>query len=402
VAVDPRDGAVAALVGGFDYYASNYNRVVQARRQPGSAFKPFIYSAALDHGFTPASLINDAPLVIEDAAMEGSWRPQNVTRQFHGPTRLREALVRSRNLVSIRIMNTLGPAYAIGFIERFGFSQASMPRNLTLALGTAQVSPLEMARGYSVFANGGFRVEPYHLQRVIGPDGEVTYEAQPRYVCAECMATPEIDEHQPDLLHFDTANGEPGNTSEVALRPASPSHRSNLSYLQPDRLAEVAISPQNAYLMTDMMADVIRRGTAVRARQLNRQDLAGKTGTTNDRRDAWFCGFNSSLVGAAWVGFDQERSLGPGEEGSRTALPMWIYFMAEAFDGLPEQKREIPPDLISMRISTDTGLAARPGEPNAMFETFMTGHLPAEAPYDSALPDLDGSADEEQKEESLF
>jgi penicillin-binding protein 1A len=154
--------------------------------------------------------------------------------------------------------------------------------------------------------------------------------------------------------------------------------------------------------MTDMMADVIRRGTAVRARQLNRQDLAGKTGTTNDRRDAWFCGFNSSLVGAAWVGFDQERSLGPGEEGSRTALPMWIYFMAEAFDGLPEQKREIPPDLVSMRISTDTGLAARPGEPNAMFETFMTGHLPAEAPYDSALPDLDGSADEEQKEESLF
>ncbi|AMN48284.1 penicillin-binding protein 1A [Steroidobacter denitrificans] len=403
VAVDPRDGAVAALVGGFDYYISNYNRAVQARRQPGSAFKPFIYSAALDHGFTPASLINDAPLVIEDAAMEGSWRPQNVTRQFHGPTRLREALVRSRNLVSIRIMNALGPAYATKFIERFGFTQASMPHNLTLALGTAQVSPLEMARAYSVFANGGFRVEPYHLQRIIGPDDAVIYEAQPRYVCAECMPMPEIEALRPGL-YLDMADGSPWNTPE-APQPGVPvglGQTNSSSYLQPEQLAEAAISPQNAFLMTDMMADVIRRGTGVRARQLNRRDLAGKTGTTNDRRDAWFCGFNSALVGAAWVGFDQERSLGPGEEGGRTALPMWIYFMADALEGLPEQKREIPPELVSMRISADTGLAARPGEPNAIFETFMTGHLPAEAAYDSALPDLNGNADEEQKEESLF
>jgi len=441
VAMDPRDGAVAALVGGFDYYVSNYNRAVQAKRQPGSAFKPFLYSAALDQGFTPASIINDAPLVIEDAAMESSWRPQNVTREFRGPTRLREALVRSRNLVSIRVMNTLGPAYATKFIERFGFPEESLPHNLTLALGTAQVSPLEMAVAYSVFANGGFRVEPYYLQRIIGPDGEVVHEAQPHFACAECVAPlglpGSLDQAaEPTLGGAVPAppgqapgnhgqDGDPGSEADGGSNaqpwdgavqrvltdapiqvPVTDLNRwGGLSYLQTDQLARPAISLQNSFLMTDMMADVIRRGTAARARQLNRQDIAGKTGTTNDRRDAWFCGFNSALVGTAWVGFDQERSLGPGEEGGRTALPMWVYFMAEALKGLPEQQRQIPPGLVSMRISADTGLAARPGEPNAIFETFMAGHLPAEAQVDSALSNFDGHAgenEESEKQESLF
>src|SRR5690606_36036897 len=192
VALYPQDGAVAALVGGFDYSASNSNRAVQARRQPGSAFKPFLYSAALDQGFTPASIINDAPLVIEDPALEASWRPQNNSRQFGGPMRMREALIRSRNLVSIRIMHALGPAYATQYIQRFGFPESALPRNLSLALGTASVSPLEMARGYAVFANGGFLVEPYYLQRIIGPEGAVVFEAEPRYVCAEC-AEPQVD-----------------------------------------------------------------------------------------------------------------------------------------------------------------------------------------------------------------
>jgi len=393
VAVDPQDGAIAALAGGFDYFASNYNRAVQAKRQPGSSFKPFLYSAALDQGFTPASIINDAPLVIEDPTLEGSWRPQNNTREFRGPMRLREALVRSRNLVSIRVMNALGPAYATQFIERFGFPESSLPRNLSLALGTAQVSPLEMASAYAVFANGGFRVEPYFVQRIVAADGTLAYEAQPRFACVDCV--------QPTTEEGGAAT--PTNLLEAPIRTdASDETRwGGRTYLQEKSLAPQVLSAQNDYLITDMMSDVIRRGTAVRALQLKRNDLAGKTGTTNDRRDAWFCGFNSSLVGTAWVGFDQERSLGPGEEGSRTALPMWIYFMSEALKGLPEQKRTPPPGLVSMRISADTGLAARPGDPNAIFETFMAGHLPPQAEVDSALPNADG--EEENKEgDSLF
>lgn len=393
VALDPQDGGIAALTGGFDYFASNYNRAVQAKRQPGSSFKPFLYSAALDQGFTPASIVNDAPLVIEDATLEGSWRPQNNTREFRGPMRLREALVRSRNLVSIRVMNSLGPAYATQFISRFGFPENTLPRNLSLALGTAQVSPLEMASAYSVFANGGFRVEPYFIQRIIDSNGKVEFEAQPKFACADCV--------QPTPANTETEGGATNLLDAPISAAASDETRwGGRTYLQEKVLAPQVISPQNDYLITDMMADVVKRGTAVRALQLKRGDLAGKTGTTNDRRDAWFCGFNSSLVGTAWIGFDQERSLGPGEEGSRTALPMWIYFMAEALKGVPEQKRTAPPGLVSMRISADTGLAARPGDPNAIFETFMAGHLPPQAEIDSALP---GDADEEEKkDDSLF
>ena len=401
VAVDPQDGGVAALVGGFDYFASNFNRAVQAKRQPGSAFKPFLYSAALEYGFTPASVINDAPLVIEDASMEGSWRPENSSRNFRGPMRLREALVRSRNLVSIRIMHALGPAFATQYIERFGFSQDSMPHNLTLALGTAQVSPLEMAGAYSVFANGGYRVEPYYIDRIQGPDGGTVYESQPRLACRECLEpTAEPPAAIPATIPI----------SSVQDREAPPvaftrDERSwgSLDYLPEKVLAPSAISAQNDYLMTDMMSDVIRRGTATRALKLKRGDIAGKTGTTNDRRDAWFCGFNASLVGAAWVGFDQEHSLGPGEEGSRTALPVWIYFMAEALRGVPEQRPTPPPGLVTMRISADTGLSARPGEPNAIFETFIAGHLPAEAQHDGNIMNADGSSSSEQSsDESLF
>jgi penicillin-binding protein 1A len=392
VAVDPQDGAISALIGGFDYFASNYNRAVQAKRQPGSSFKPFLYSAALDQGFTPASIVNDAPLVIEDAALEGSWRPQNNSREFRGPMRLREALVRSRNLVSIRVMNSLGPAYATQYIERFGFPESTLPRNLSLALGTAQVSPLEMASAYSVFANGGFRVEPYFVQRIVSADGKVEYEAQPKFACADCV--------QPKT---ETEGGAPTNLLDapIVTNSSDETRWGGRTYLQEKSLAPQVISAQNDYLMTDMMMDVIKRGTAVRALQLKRGDIAGKTGTTNDRRDAWFCGFNSSLVGAAWVGFDQERSLGPGEEGSRTALPMWIYFMSEALKGVPEQRRTPPPGLVSMRISADSGMAARPGDPDAIFETFMAGHLPPQAEFDSALP---SDEDEEQKksDDSLF
>jgi len=400
VAVDPQDGAIAALVGGFDYFDSNFNRAVQAKRQPGSSFKPFLYSAALEHGFTAATVVNDAPLVIDDPTLEASWRPQNNTREFGGPMRLREALVRSRNLVSIRVLHALGPAYATKYIERFGFPENSLPRNLTLALGTAQVSPLEMASAYSVFANGGYRIENYYVQRISAPDRTVLFEAQPRFVCRSCFDPP------PQPAEGDTA------TADVATVAALPpvtestdeSRWGNISYLQEKMVAPQAISPQNSYLMTDIMSDVVRRGTATRALQLKRSDLAGKTGTTNDRRDAWFCGFNSSLVGTAWIGFDQERSLGPGEEGSRTALPMWIYFMADALQGTSEQRRVAPPGLVTMRVSADSGLAAPAGEPGGIFETFIAGHLPPQGEGDGSAG-TDGSKTppgETRSEESLF
>jgi penicillin-binding protein 1A len=242
-----------------------------------------------------------------------------------------------------------------------------------------------------VFANGGFRVEPYFIQRIVDANGKVEFEAEPKFACADCMqpTPPETEGGTTNLLD-----------APITTATNDETRWGGRTYLQEKSLAPQVLSPQNDYLITDMMSDVIKRGTAVRALQLKRTDLAGKTGTTNDRRDAWFCGFNSSLVGTAWVGFDQERSLGPGEEGSRTALPMWIYFMAEALKGVPEQKRIAPPGLVSMRISADTGLAARPGDPSAIFETFMAGHLPPQAEVDSALP---GDEDEEEKkDDSLF
>lgn len=393
VSMDPQDGAISALVGGFDYFASNFNRAVQAKRQPGSAFKPFLYSAALDRGFTPASVINDAPLVIEDPSLETVWRPQNNSREFRGPMRLREALVRSRNLVSIRVMHALGPAYTTKYIERFGFPEASLPRNLTLALGTAQVSPLDMASAYAIFANGGYQVGSYYIDRIIGPDGNTVYESQPRIVCRECVEQQTAAEAATAMI----------DVPEGAPPPPTIDERNwgGLSYLPEKAIAPPSISPQNDYLMVDMMSDVVRRGTATRALQLKREDIAGKTGTTNDRRDAWFCGFTPSLVGTAWVGFDQERSLGPGEEGSRTALPMWIYFMHEALQGVPQQRRVPPPGLVTMRVSAATGHAARPGEPDAIFETFMAGHLPAEAQGGDGMSNGAG-ASEQSSDDPIF
>ncbi len=401
VAMDPQDGGIAALVGGFDYFASAFNRAVQAKRQPGSSFKPFLYSAALDRGFTAASMINDAPWVVDDPSLESTWRPQNDSREFRGPMRLREALVRSRNLVSIRVMHQLGPAYATQYIERFGFPQGSLPRNLTLALGTAQVSPVQMATAYSVFANGGYLVEPYFIQRIDRADGKAAFEASPRFACDRCIEPAPVAAPAPALV---TGEGTPPLEAPrtTPIVQTDESRWGGVSYFDEKALAPQAISPQNAYVMTDMMSDVVRRGTAARAMQLKRTDLAGKTGTTNDGRDAWFCGFNGSLVGTSWVGFDQERPLGRGEQGSRTALPIWIYFMGEALQGTPQQRRAPPPGLVTMRISAQTGLAARPDDENAMFETFIEGHLPP-APGMTLDATLDGTQPPEPtSDEPLF
>lgn len=374
VALDPKDGAIAALVGGFDFFANNFNRAIQAHRQPGSGFKPFLYSSALENGFTPASVLLDAPIVMEGDGLETAWRPENSTGDFHGPMRLREALVRSRNLVSIRLLRALGTPYAIDYVSRFGFPKASLPTNLTLALGTVQVTPLELAAGYAVFANGGFRVQPYFIDRIENAAGQVVYRATPRLACEECQ--------DPGTTPAGTGNEGAAQpvpqplTDKTALSRTSDTLRGGAELFPQGHLADRVISPQNDYLMTDMMMDVIKHGTGRRALALGRSDIAGKTGTTNEAKDTWFNGFTPDLVCTVWVGYDQERPLGESEEGAKTALPIWMSFMHEALRAVPERHRPMPDGIIQLRISPDTGMLASAENHDAVSEIFMANHLP--------------------------
>jgi penicillin-binding protein 1A len=385
VALDPDDGAVTAMVGGFDYFTNKFNRVTQARRQPGSGFKPFLYSAALDSGMTPASIILDAPVVIDGADVEGVWRPQNDGGEFRGPTRLREALVRSRNLVSIRILRDLGTRNVIDYATRFGFRKEVLPDNLTLALGTLPATPLEIATGYATFANGGYKVQPYFFDRIENAAGENVWQAEPAVVCANCEPPPAPVASA--MTVADVAPVPPPPPANVEDAPAGLREIAALQggrgYLKVERVAQRVITPQNAWLMTNIMGDVIRRGTGARARALGRDDIAGKTGTTDDgrggTRDTWFNGFNRNLVATAWVGFDQESSLGDAEEGSRTALPIWMLFMREALRGVPERPPPMPDGMVNLRISPATGAVADASDPDAIFESFSIDHLPAGA-----------------------
>jgi penicillin-binding protein 1A len=389
VAIDPEDGAITALNGGFDFFVSKFNRAIQARRQPGSAFKPFVYSAALENGFTPASVVLDAPVVFDDDAAEDTWRPENATGQFYGPTRLREALVRSRNLVSVRLMRAMGTAYTMDYLTRFGFERADLPDDLTLALGSLQLTPAELAAGFATFANGGYRVQPYYLERIEDAAGERVFASKAKFVCSDC----DPEGGAPRLPEMRGGDAD-------ALISAYDAVRGGRGYLPTDQVAPRAITQQNAYLLADMMADVIRRGTARRALVLKRTDLAGKTGTSNDHHDAWFCGFNGRLVAAAWVGFDQEASLGAGEEGGRTAVPIWIHFMREALRGTGEVPVPAPEGLVTVKISPATGLLASADDPGAVFETFIEGHLPESA---DPFAGTDGSRDRStDTDEPLF
>ena len=364
VALDPDDGSIAALVGGFDYFTNKYNRVTQAKRLPGSGFKPFLYSAAMENGFTPASTLLDAPFVLEGQGIESSWRPENSEKEFGGPTRLRVALAKSRNLVTIRLLREMGTAYATDYVTRFGFDKKVLPQNLTLALGTLQVTPLEIASGYAIFANGGFRVEPYFVDRIEDANGKIVYQAKPKIACEPCERSATLSDlkltgNPEDILQIeDTVRGGPGP-------------------LTAEQLAPRVISPQNDFIMTDMMADVIKHGTGVRALALNRADIAGKTGTTNKSVDTWFNGFTPHLVASVWVGFDQERPLGESEQGARTALPIWIHFMREALKGVPQEKRPMPDGIVTLRISPETGALVSAENPNGISEIFMADHLPA-------------------------
>jgi penicillin-binding protein 1A len=432
VALDPKDGATVALTGGFDYFASKFNRAVQAKRQPGSSFKPFIYSAALENGFTTATLVNDAPVVFDDAQLETAWRPENYSRKFHGPTRVREALIKSLNLVSVRILRGTGLGPAIRHIEPFGLPASALPRDLSLALGSGGTSPWDLAAGYSVFANGGHRIDHYLIDRIEDSTHRTLFQADPSFVCDSCE-TVWVDgrgsDAGPEPAVIPQSVGKPGEEAEIIENwPQKPQVNDEVpSYRDVDEmfqhglewrptLAETpnflglsnnpaprAITAENAYLIYDMMRDVIQRGTGRRARELGRPDLAGKTGTSNDRRDAWFSGFNGDLVATAWVGFDQDRSLGAGEEGSRTALPIWKYFMQDALIDTPRALIPRPSGIVAVRIVPETGLVAPAGYVGATFELFREGHIPESHTEDIRQfinnGDFDRSGDDE---ETLF
>ncbi|HVE49138.1 MAG TPA: PBP1A family penicillin-binding protein, partial [Casimicrobiaceae bacterium] len=323
VSVDPRDGAVRALVGGFDFERNKFNHVTQAQRQPGSSFKPFIYSAALEKGFSPATVVNDAPFFVPAERAGGEeWEPKNYDGKFDGPMRLRTALAKSKNLVTVRVLQAIGPQYAQDYITKFGFDPKLHPAFLTMGLGAGSATPLQMASAYAVFANGGYRINPYLISRITDSRGTVLSEARPAL-----------------------AGGD----------------------------AQRAIDPRNAFIMTSLLRDVVAYGTATKAQSLGRKDIAGKTGTTNEFVDAWFAGYTPSLVGVAWIGFDQPRSLGNNETGGQAALPIWIAYMQRALKGVPEIPQKPPEGIVSLRVNAESGLR---DDGSNLSEWFFSEYMP--------------------------
>lgn len=335
IAMDPNDGAIRALVGGFDYHRNKFNHATQAWRQPGSSFKPFIYSAALEKGFTPATIINDAPLYLGPEQTGGkAWEPRNYDGKFSGPIRMRTALTHSKNLAAIRILQAIGPAYAQDYATRFGFDQKHHPAVLPMALGAGSATPMQMAIGYATFANGGYHIHPYFIDRIEDEKGKVIEQAR-----------------------FVTAN----------------------------QNAKQVIDPRNAFLMTSMMQDVIQRGTAARARVLGRNDIAGKTGTTSNAVDAWFCGYQKNLVAVTWMGFDEPKTMGNRETGGQAALPIWIDYMATALKSIPIAKITPPKGIVVAKIDPETGMRDMFG---TLSEYFFQEQLPPETDYSLQNPDF--------------
>lgn len=357
VALNPQNGALEALVGGFNFEKSKFNRATQSSRQPGSSFKPFLYAAALNKGYTLATLINDAPIVVDDPSQATLWRPHNVDRKFNGPTRLKEALIHSQNMVSIRILDDLGFDYAIDFFTRFGFQKKQLPKALSLALGSLSVSPLELTAAYAVFANGGYKIEPFLIDHISNNEGDVLLQATPSIVCDNC--------------------------SVQTTDPAS--------------IAPRVIPADIAFLMNSALKDVVHRGTAHAANVLNRQDIAGKTGTTNEQVDAWFAGYNPKLVVTTWVGYDNPQSL--HEYAASLALPIWIDFMKIALNGQAEQNLPKPDNIVEVRIDPTTGLLAKINQANAILEYFREQDVPT---ADEATSPFDTGNSTNEENENLF
>jgi penicillin-binding protein 1A len=334
ISLSPDTGAIRAMVGGFDFTRNQFNHVTQAWRQPGSSFKPFIYSGALERGITPATVFEDAPITVDPAETGGvAWEPKNYDGTVEGPMTLRKALAKSKNLVSIRVLQMAGVQVVRDHVAKFGFDMSKIPPYLTMALGAGEVTPLSLATGYAVFANGGGLVTPWHLLKVTDSEGHVLE-----------------------------------NFAPVAATPA--------------------IDPRNAFIMTSLLRGVVQHGTAMGALKLGRGDLAGKTGTTNDNRDAWFAGFQSNRVAVAWMGYDQPRSLGSGETGGGTSLPIWVRYMGEVLKGVPESPFIPPPGVVTSAIDPLTGLSVPEGQgiQEYFFQEFAPGNPPTVPPADASVP----------------
>jgi len=364
IALTAETGAIEALSGGYSFGQSKYNRAIQAKRQPGSTFKPFLYLNALESGFTPATMINDSPIVLEEKGQEIAWRPQNSSGQFYGPTRLREALYRSRNLVSVRLLRDLGIQPMLDYLEKLKVPTADMPANLSLALGSGLLSPIELARGMAVIANGGYDVQPFLIRQIDDARGTAIYKAPEVILCdSNCGNAVEIE----DISLQDTDNS--GDTNDDFIVTELSDEPLDSVVQAPARLMPRLADERSVYILHSMMRDVIKLGTGRRASALNRDDLAGKTGTTNDQIDTWFAGFNYQQAVISWVGFDQPAPLGRNEFGASTALPIWIDYMNVALDQTPSANMPRPNGIVSVRINTDTGRRARPGE-EGVFELF--------------------------------
>ena len=392
VSLRPDDGALLALSGGFNFFASKFNRATQARRQPGSNIKPFIYSAALDNGFSPGSMISGAPVVVKDNSLGSAWRPENYSKKFFGLTRMREALKRSLNLVSIRLLRSVGIEKAQQHLQKFGFLPENLPNNLSLALGTASLLPLEVARGYAVFANGGFLITPYFVERIENSANEIVFQAQPLTACKLCPTPAELFQAPlqnplPDDSMAVIASGldetpveakESELTIEQEMDENAPAH------------APWAISRENAFLVSSMLQEVIRSGTGRKARSLGRSDIGGKTGTTNDQQDAWFSGFGPGVETTVYIGFDKPAPMGRREVGGRAALPVWIDYMEVALKGVPEKLPDIPSGIVPLYINKLTGKQVSEDHPQAMLEYFMAGQEPepdSQSTGDPLFPD---------------
>ncbi|WP_062267214.1 penicillin-binding protein 1A [Endozoicomonas arenosclerae] len=384
ISMNPENGAILALVGGFNFYDSMYNRSTQAIRQAGSAFKPFVYLAALNEGLTASTIINDAPVVFADEGLEGTWRPNNDNMKFNGPMRLREGLYRSRNLISIRILREVGVNRTVNFLTGLGLPGDALTRNLSLALGNVSMTPLELTTGYATIANGGYKVMPYLIERVDVLDDTV-FEANPATVCRDCDKEPTPTEEV---------------VSEVAeTTPAPIDGEEPTAVTESINEAESVMDNRVNYIINDIMRDVIWKGTGKRARALERHDIGGKTGTTNDSKDAWFVGFNPDVLTSVWVGMDNYSTLGRWEYGANAALPIWISYMKTALADQPEKRLPQPAGIETVRIDPKTGQLAKQGDPEAIFELFRKENTPKSV-SEGNLPSLEDSGS--FKPEDLF
>lgn len=393
ISVEPSSGRILSLVGGYDFFLNKYNRAVQSIRQPGSNIKPFIYSASLNKGFTPASLISGAPIVMTDPAHGTVWRPENYSGKFFGPTRMREALSKSLNLVSIRLLRTVGIPYVRSYLERFGIDMRRFSPTLTMALGAGGVTPLEMLRAYSTLANSGYQVEPYFIEYITDRHGEVIYRAPQPVYCDECyldylpMPTAPVAEPSEDENAVAEADSEqstaPADSAAFAAETEIVDEVAGTEEVadegleeEPEReIEQLYTAPRvmtraNNFLTVSMLKDVVRRGTARKALALNRQDLAGKTGTTNDYVDAWFSGFNTQVATTVWVGFDEPATLGKGEAGSVAALPIWIDYMRSAMSEVPQDSEELPDYIEEGVVDRVSGKPTDEEDPDAVVEYF--------------------------------